>query len=408
MIKNSSEWVSNAHPDRLADLIASKIIQDIQHKDGINSHAAVEVFLLHDSVIVTGEVTTTLDITDVYLRQVVTECFDRAGYISEMRKFWSVDEVVLPQDLKIENRLFKQSPDIALATTSKGKDTGYNDQGIYYSTSCDATMSHLGAPHFIATLIGESLALSSRKLIKREDAVDRIGPDIKVVVTTLSDEESASYHEVTAITIAVPHSSKTSVEDVRKHVKHFVTDLLDDWNIKVAYDCKWVINGTGRFVVHGQVSDTSMTGRKLAVNMPSAAPFYMSKMCGGGSLVKCAHASDLILPLACRFIANVVVEAGLSSYALVAASCAIGQSNLQSIAIKGDKNFDGLSEKVSEFFLKEFQWSPYNITKLFGFFTDKFDFSKVVEHNFFGKSDVHPWDSEELIKPYVEKLRAIL
>ena len=178
MIETSSEFVTVAHPDRLADLLAAKVIQDIQAKDGPNSHAAIEVFLTHKQIIFAGEATTTLEINDKYLRQVAAACYDRAGYIHSMRKYWNESQVVLPEDLEIVNQIEAQSKDIAIGTTDLGEDSGYNDQGIFYSSADLTTGSKLGAAHALATAIGESLFKVSRQSILSGKGVI-LGPDIK-------------------------------------------------------------------------------------------------------------------------------------------------------------------------------------------------------------------------------------
>lgn len=408
MIETSSEFVTTAHPDRLADLMAAQIIQDIQAKDGPVSHAAIEVFLTHKEIIFAGEATTSLKLDDKYLNKVAVDCYNRAGYVHEMRRFWTAEQVVLPEDLTIVNRIESQSADIALGTTDRGEESGYNDQGIFFSSADNTTQSHLGAAHAIATMIGEKLFALSRESIQScQDFV--FGPDIKVVVTTSLAENQMNPVEITAITIAQSHSEVTDIDDVRRIVKAVAEKVCDDCKVKIAYNCKWVINGTGRFVIHGQVSDTSMTGRKISVNLPSAGPWYASKNCGGGSMIKCAHASDLILPLAARFIANVIVCSGLSSFAVVGCSGAIGQNELQSLSIYGDENFNKwYNERVRKFFLNKLDWSPISLANLFCFFESDFDFSEVVKNNFYGHPSCQPWESEKLILYWSGKLHDYL
>lgn len=407
MVETSSEFCTVAHPDRLADLLAAKVIQDIQAKDGPNSHAAIEVFLTHKQIIFAGEATTTLEINDKYLRQVAAACYDRAGYIHSMRKYWNESQVVLPEDLEIVNQIEAQSKDIAIGTTDLGEDSGYNDQGIFYSSADLTTGSKLGAAHALATAIGESLFKVSRQSILSGKGVI-LGPDIKVVVTISVNEDGITPKEVTAVTIAQSHAEGSDISAVQTAVKAIAMKAMLDTGVSVAYNCQWVINGTGRFVVHGQVSDTSMTGRKLAVNQPSAGPYYACKMQGGGSMIKCAHASDLILSLASRFIANVVCEAGLSTYAIVGCAGAIGQNTLQSIFIKGDGEFSNVQERVQKFFIKNFDWSPIAIARLFGFFDETFDFSEAVADNFFGHPESQPWENQEFVAAWASNLHKFL
>lgn len=410
---SSSEFVSSGHPDRLADNLAAIVIQDIQRVDGHNSHAAIEVFITHDSIIFGGEATTSLEIDRKYLRQVVAKGFQRSGYIKEISNYWSKSECLLPSDFNIVNKICAQSEDIALGTTDKGSESGWNDQGVYFSSADNTTANRLGTPQFFAQIIGEELQKASRDSILsggEETNGVILGPDNKCVVTCRVSEDGFTPLEITAITVAVAHASCSSIESVREFVQYLVTEIFILNDVTIAEDCVWVINGTGRFVVHGPISDTSMTGRKISVNHPSAGPVWANKMIGGGSLVKPAHASDLILNVMSRFIANVVVAAGYSSYAVVGCAGAIGVHGVQSLFIKGDNKFENskIKDLVEKYFAENIKWAPIAIAEKFGFFSETFDFGVVVNSNFFGHGRVQPWDNEELIRSEVEKLSSYI
>jgi S-adenosylmethionine synthetase len=345
-----------------------------------------------------------------YLSKVLALGFTRAGYIKEMRKFWTKDEVALPSNLKIYNEIAAQSPDIAIGTTDKGEESGWNDQGVFFSSSDNTNSLMLGMPQHVAQLIGEYLQKLSRESIVTGGTATKgiiLGPDNKCVVTYRVKEDGFTPIEVSAITIAVAHASRSEIKAVQKFVQNEVTTVLLAEGITLAKDCEWVINGTGRFVVHGPISDTSMTGRKISVNHPSAGPLWSNKMIGGGSLVKPAHASDLVLNLTSRFIANVIVRSGLSSYAVVGCAGAIGVQGLQSIFIKGDDKFEKskLKESVIDFFNASITWAPISIAKMFGFFSAEFDFGKVVDSNFFGHPEFQPWEDTQLIDKFALSLK---
>lgn len=344
------------------------------------------MFITHDSIIFGGEATTTLKIDRAYLRSVVKKGFKASGYLSEMRKYWTKSEVLLPSNFNIINKICAQSPDIALGTTDLGEDSGWNDQGVFFSSAENTNSLNLGTAHYIAMRICGFLQNLSAFSIHDPEKTDNVilGPDNKAVVTVKVGLDGFTPIEITAVTIAVAHSSLTPINQVREYVRNQVTLELKRIGIPIAVDCHWVINGTGRFVVHGPISDTSMTGRKISVNHPSAGPLWANKMIGGGSLVKPAHASDLILNIASRFIANVIVNAGLSSYAIVGCSGAIGRHGLQSLFINGDAKFEKSSKKskVIKFFEENIEWSPIAIANMFNFFTDDFNFLNVVNNNF--------------------------
>ena len=407
-IQSSSEWVSLGHPDRLSDLIAAIIINDIQKKDGYNSHAAVEVFLTHDKAIISGEVTTTLELSDEYLRSVLKQAYHMAGYIDEMRHYWSKKEVMLADDMEVINLIQAQSPDIALGTTDKGKKSGWNDVGIMFSSSENTNSRRLGVPMLLATLIGEELHKISKESIETGASI-MLGPDIKVVVTC-NTEDAFHCNRVDAITISQSHSKTTSADALHPFVKKVAINAIKNSGLKnmvIDEDCKWVINGTGQFTVMGNVSDTSMTGRKISVNHPSAGPVYCNKMIGGGSLVKCYHASDFILNVAARFVANVITRSGLADYCVVGLSCAIGRNELQSMFIYANAD-PRMIQDIKRFFEDSIDWSVHGLTELFKIMSCDFSFSDVVAHNFFGHPEASQTWEGDLVGTYAWGLRDYL
>lgn len=412
--QSSAEYVSPGHPDRVCDIAASIIINDIQKKDGPNSHAAVEVFLTHDTIIYSGEVKTTLTIDDDYLRYVTDTAFDSIGYYQKLRKYWTKDEVVIAEDLTVINKIYLQSPDIALGTTDKDDNSGYNDQGIYFSSADNTTSELIGSPMYAAKIISDYFYYASTLSILK-DGLEYgpnkskliLGPDNKCVVTMEVEDDGFTPICITGIILAIAHSSGTSCELLREYAKEQVYKILKDKYI-ISDDCKWTINGTGRFVIHGCISDTSMTGRKISVNHPSAGPLWMNKMIGGGSLVKPWHASDLILNLAARFISSIIVSAGYSKYAVVGCSCGIGQKDLQSFFVQGDPIFESnykLKNTIIRFFREIFSWRPFDVATNLGIFDDNFNFSDAVENNFFGDPQTQPWEDPERIHIWVTKLK---
>ena len=58
-----TEYVTIGHPDRIADLLAAKLIEAIQRKDQWNAHAAIEVLITGNKVVFSGEARTSLKLT---------------------------------------------------------------------------------------------------------------------------------------------------------------------------------------------------------------------------------------------------------------------------------------------------------------------------------------------------------
>lgn len=385
MYLSSSEWVSNGHPDRVADAIASKLINEVNHKDKENGHCAVEVFLTKDSIIFGGEITSTLNITNDYLKNIVKEVLCDIGYNESLRNYFTKEQVLIYSDYEIINKINRQSPSIAIGTTNKGIESGFNDQGIMFSSADNVEFSSAKIANEFGTF-----------LWKNSKITPMLGVDIKVIVTEIVKDDGFTPTEIDSIIVAIPYSG-----DDFSYVISNVKMLWNNWKTKLPKsiktdNIKWTINGTGEYKSFGSIADTSMTGRKISVNHPSAGPIWCNKMIGGGSLVKPLHASDFFLNVMCRFVSNIIVYSKLSTYCVVGVSCAIGQQNLNSLFIKGDDTFSKYNDKVCEYFKNEFKWDFKSFVEKFNAFDESFDFYKINFDNFFFGNQ--PWENKELIR----------
>jgi len=255
-----SEYVSIAHPDRMADLLAAKIIDDIQSFD--KGHAAIEVLWTHKAVIISGEVKTNFKITKRYLKFSVWFILKETGYL-EKTEF--IKRGLVGTKFKVINQINQQSPDIALGTDNGG----WNDQTIAYGGYDFSTEYGLPKDKDIARQVCDylfELAFNN----------DYIGTDIKVKISGKD------------ITVAVPL--------LENKMLGYVDNLL-----RLSFpEYNFTINGTGKYEKHGPIADTGLTGRKITVNSPS-----VENKVGGGSMIKPAHASDLLLPLWAKHLAFV-------------------------------------------------------------------------------------------------------
>ena len=400
----SSEYTSLGHPDRTCDTIAANLINRIQHKDRETSHAAIEVFASDDTIIFGGEAKTTLKLNKKLLKEVVAESFEACGYLSDKRNNFKKNEVYLAKDVKIINKIHAQSPDIARATTDLNNNTGWNDQGIFFSGYDSRTPTGQGVGKFLAQSFGDYIFEYSKNF-------DTLGSDIKVSFTLdVDDKDMITAKNIVHITVAIP-----SVEDAEAN-KNLIESLYSDWrkdfnytatypelhNLVATSQPEFTVNGTGRYVSHGFHSDASMTGRKLAVNNMSVGPVNTMCQCGGGSYIKPWHASDFLLPMVATWISKAVVDMGLTSYANVALACTIGSRNLDSFCITGDAKFNKNTKlrKLLTTALINYEISPSNIKDQWGLL-ERFDFFKSELQNFV-KKDLFftniPWyDTKSLI-----------
>lgn len=379
----TSEYVSRSHPDRVADSVASKIIDAIYKTDGLNSHSAIEVMIAGKKVYIGGEATTSLDLAnpDVFM-PLVKAGIEDCGYTDDYRSKFTEKECAVASDYSVEVNVNRQSPDIAKGV---GLDKGFNDQGIYFGYAESTNPTRLGLAHAIAKYLGD-------KLFDFAKSSDRYGVDIKTLVTVKMVKPTQP-HSITDITVAIP-----TIRELRSKVGEYKAEIkakIDEWMKASPFaelysqsaHIRYIINGTGAYVVHGSIGDTGLTGRKIVVNHSGG---YSPN--GGGSMIKpFSHASDFLLNAASRWIANLVVAQGYAKTCTVSLSCAIGQKKLQSLRIQGDGLKGAVANKLVQFFKQAFEWSPAGLNTLWNF--DKIDFHEVVNQNFFGGDPaVQPWE----------------
>jgi S-adenosylmethionine synthetase len=90
----------------------------------------------------------------------------------------------------------------------------------------------------------------------------KLGPDAKSQVTVRYENGAAA--EVTQIVLSTQHMDASwDSKKVRKVVEPYIRDALGE--LKIADNCNWYINPTGKFVIGGLMA-TRLTGRKIIVD----------------------------------------------------------------------------------------------------------------------------------------------
>lgn len=366
---HTSEWVSPAHPDRLADCIAAKITDQITKKDGFNSHAAIEVFITNNKIIIGGEATTTIPLTPSYLESIIRETIVDIGYNNSLRKKgFTTKEVYTVNDYQIESYVIPQSPDIANGVSIN---KGFNDNGIFFGYAENSNPTKLGLAHAIATELGEYLYSEALK----ENSI--FGPDIKTLITTNNN------NKITNITVSIPSTPKCTKPETQDKTRELIHNFINntEW-IQTDNPIHIIINGTGKYSIHGSHGDSGLTGRKIVVNGSGG---YAPN--GGGSQIKGFTASDALLNFAARWIAKSIINSNLAQTCTVALACAIGQKSLQSITIELDHKeptqelynhiINTINNTITE-------WSPAYFNSIWTCYKES-RFYNIVKSNFYGK-----------------------
>lgn len=341
-----AEYVSIAHPDRMADLMAAKLITYLQTSPSV--HAAIEVMCVNKTVIFAGE--SNVKVNKKLLKTVVKEVMEDCGYERKMDFKDGVD-YVSSKKIKIKNLINKQSEDIAKSTTDKSKDSGWNDQGIFFG-SCDLSIpGGQNVCKFLSQSFGEFL-------FKKAKQSKVFGTDIKVLM------EGVDFF-IERVIIAIP--CKKSLSFAKSEIKMFffewLLEMKKTYGITVNVNPSFFeVNTSGIFVKHGMIADTGLTGRKTAINCLDVD--YKN---GGGSMIKPWHSADLLIPLYLR-------DLSASKY---------NEKSLMATTSIGT-NFLNVFDFETEELLDVIKISPISIANAYNLFDGR-TFYNLVKENFLKK-----------------------
>jgi len=227
---------------------------------------------------------------------------------------------------KIEVLLHGQSPDIGQgvdnAADRQGEE-GAGDQGIMFGYACRETPDLMPAPIYYSHKILELLAAARHE---NNGEAGKLGPDAKSQVTVRYIDGKAA--EATQIVLSTQHlDSSWDSKKVRKVVEPYIREALGD--LKIADDCMWYINPTGKFVIGGPDGDAGLTGRKIIVDTYGGAAPH-----GGGAFSgKDTTKVDRSAAYAARYLAKNVVAAKLADRCTIQLSYAIGVAQPLSVYV---------------------------------------------------------------------------
>lgn len=287
----TAESVTCGHPDKLADLIADRILDECLSQDE-DSRVACEVMLAHNKCFISGEITTKANVDYEYIaRCVIAEI----GYD--------------PNGIEYEVRIHEQSADISQAIGRE--DQGAGDQGIVYGYATDETLNYMPLPIELAHRLTDRLTEC-----RVNGVIGGLLPDGKSQVSV--EYNGDRFSKITSVIVSAQHREDKDLEDLTAEIKEKVVGyVLKEYDL---IDTEILVNPSGRFVIGGFVADTGLTGRKLMVDTYGGIAHN-----GGGAMSgKDASKVDRSGAYLARYIAKNIVAAGLAEKCEVALSYAIG------------------------------------------------------------------------------------
>ncbi len=324
----TSESVSEGHPDKVCDRISDEVVDLVYREaantgmNGWNVRCAAETLATTNRVVIAGEVRTPATLMNG--KGVVADRFVEVARAA-IKDIGYEQEGFHWRDAKIDVLLHAQSADIAQGV-DKAADAnaeGAGDQGIMFGYACRETPALMPAPIYYSHKILELLAAARHK---GEGDAGRLGPDAKSQVTVRY--EGGAPKEIVSIVLSTQHlDAAWDSKKVRAVVEPYILTALGE--LKVARDCKWHVNPTGKFVIGGPDGDAGLTGRKIIVDTYGGAAPH-----GGGAFSgKDTTKVDRSAAYAARYLAKNVVATGLADRCTIQLSYAIGVAEPLSVYV---------------------------------------------------------------------------
>lgn len=274
---SSSEFVSQGHPDRTCDSIASYMLDEYLRHDP-KTRFALEVQMKANICNLAGEVTSHWHPTGDWIAELVREAIRKVGYTSEYASKWPDGATLNAEHVVVNNFIGQQSPDIAQGVDREG----WGDQGCFMGMATnEREYCYMPRDKYFANAIGTRLYKAALS------GAAKIGLDIKVLVS-IKDE-----HTIEQVVVAAPMTASNSI-GAKGFIKGVVDSIVERHDYKVN---ELIVNGTGAYVIHSTVGDAGVVGRKLAVD------FYgLNCPIGGGTTWgKDGTKADVTLNLYARY-----------------------------------------------------------------------------------------------------------
>ena len=405
----TSESVSEGHPDKVCDRISDEIVDLVYReaaKTGVDPwtvRIACETLATTNRVVIAGEVRLppSLMKTDKNGNEVINPSKFKSAARKAIRDIGYEQSGFHWKTAKIDVLLHSQSAHIAQGVdkaADSSNSEGAGDQGIMFGYACKETPDLMPAPIYYSHKILQTLSTARKK---GEGDVGKLGPDAKSQVTVRYVDGKPA--EATSIVLSTQHLDESwDSKKVRQVVEPYIREALGE--LKIADDCAWYINPTGKFVIGGPDGDAGLTGRKIIVDTYGGAAPH-----GGGAFSgKDTTKVDRSAAYAARYLAKNVVAAGLADRCTIQISYAIGIAQPLSIYVDLHGTGKVTEDEVEAGIRKVMDLSPSGIRRHLDL--NKPIYAKTSAYGHFGRKagrdGSFSWEKLDLVKPLKDAIKA--
>ena len=383
----TSESVTQGHPDKVADIISDAILDAYMAQDK-NSHVACETCVTTNFCMVFGEITSTADISDDEIEEIIRDTIIEIGYDNPDLKFDG-------HKCDVANRLHAQSPDINQGVDRGEDESGAGDQGMMFGYATNETDSLMPYPIDLARKLTNKLTE-----LRESGEIPYLRPDGKAQVSVNYDE-AGNVVSLDAVVLSTQHDETMSnnqeqlKEDIREKLfKAVIPDELMTENTKEH------INPTGKFEIGGPHGDAGLTGRKIIVDTYGGYARH-----GGGAFSgKDCTKVDRSACYMARYIAKNIVASGLAEKCEIQLSYAIGVAEPTSVMVDTFGTGADIGENTFEQIVRDnFKLTPDRIIETLGLRDTTY--KQTAKYGHFGIEGL-PWektDKSEDLKKYIKE-----
>ena len=351
----SNEIVFAGHPDKVCDQISDAILTKYLKQDP-DSRCGIEVMGTHDTVYVSGEITSKAE--GIVIEDIVNEVLKNNKY----------------PEAKVVNNLNTQSADIALGVDAGGA----GDQGMMFGYACDETPQMLP----LAQVILQRFALAYDMFAHTEDSLYTDG---KAQITGEYDCMTHRLLRIKDFTISYANDEENR-EVMDEVIKTMAKQICDEYRIPIE---TFHINPTGKFSIWGFEADTGLTGRKIVCDS-----YHSFAPVGGGAFSgKDPTKVDRSAAYYARYIAKQLLKAFPSTHSIsIQISYTIGMNQPMAICVKSaDGETHDLKEIIGGW---ETIWNEAIPNNIINFFNLKeFDYTLTSKFGHFGFNEF-PWENK--------------